>query len=91
MSPSARQSNLACPPSCDSMLAITLLVPKPRDAGFSTRGPPVSTHTMSRTPASISQLTESRPVNADRAPYLAELVMSSCKASATVCAVAGCN
>jgi len=26
--PSERQSNWACPPSCDSMLAITLLVPK---------------------------------------------------------------
>ena len=45
------------------MLAITLLVPKPRDAGFSTGGPPDSAHTMSRTPASISQLTESRPVS----------------------------
>ena len=36
--PSERQSNSAWPPRCDSMLAITLLVPNPRDAGFSTSG-----------------------------------------------------
>ena len=87
--PSGRQSNSAWPPSCDSMLAITLRVPNPRDAGFSTRGPPVSTHTILSRPAWSSQLTDSRPDSVDSAPYFAELVTSSCSASATVCAVAG--
>ena len=73
------------------MLAITLLVPNPRDTGFSTGGPPVSTHTSLRRPAWSSQFTDSRPDSADRAPYFAELVTSSCSASATVCAVAGCS
>src|SRR5882757_7468695 len=34
MRPSERQSNKASPPSCDSMLAITLRVPNPRDFGL---------------------------------------------------------
>ncbi len=59
--PSARQSNSALPPSCDSMLAITLRVPNPRVAGFSTGGPPVSDHTIFRRLAWFSQLTCSRP------------------------------
>ena len=42
-------------------------------------------------PVSFSQLTDSRPVSVDSAPYLAELVTSSCSASASVCAVAGCS
>ena len=71
------------------MLAITLLVPNPRDTGFSTGGPPVSTHMILRRPAWSSQLTDSRPDSVDRAPYFAELVTSSCSASATVWAVAG--
>jgi hypothetical protein len=65
------------------MLAITLLVPNPRDTGFSTGGPPVSTHLILRRPWS-SQSTESRPASVDRAPYFAELVTSSCSASAMV-------
>ena len=73
------------------MLAITLRVPNPRDTGFSTGGPPVSTHMILRRPAWSSQFTDSRPDSVDRAPYFAELVTSSCSASATVCAVAGSN
>ena len=48
--PSGRQSNSAFPPSCDSMLAMTLRVPNPLDTGFSTTGPPVSIQTSSRRP-----------------------------------------
>ena len=81
--PSGRQSNSAWPPSCNSMLAITLRVPNPRDTGFSTGGPPVSTHMILRRPAWSSQPTDSRPDSVDRAPYFAELVTSSCSASAT--------
>ena len=71
------------------MLAITLLVPNPRVTGFSTGGPPLSTHMILRRPAWSSQLTASRPDSPDRAPYFAELVTSSCSASAMVWAVAG--
>ena len=69
--PSGRQSNSALPPSCDSMLAITLLVPNPLDAGISTAGPPVSTHMMSRRPDLSSQLTDKRPASVDSAPSFA--------------------
>src|SRR6478735_5647403 len=78
--PSERQSNSACPPSCDSMLAMTLLVPNPRDAGLSTRGPSLSSHTIWRTSARISHLMVRRPASVDSAPYFAELVTSSCSA-----------
>jgi hypothetical protein len=49
------------------MLAITLLVPNPRDAGFSTAGPPLSTHMILSRPSCSSQLTDSRPDSADSA------------------------
>src|SRR6185436_8770277 len=85
--PSLRQSNSALPPSCDSMLAITLRVPKPRDVGSATCGPPLSSQVRRSEPVSFSQFTASRPERVDSAPYFAELVTSSCSASASVCAV----
>src|SRR5262249_61013107 len=80
--PSARQSNIACPPSWDSTLAIRLRVPKPREVGSRTSGPPLS----SQVSASVSPVTvqsiDNCPESDDSAPDLAELVTTSCKASA---------
>src|SRR5260370_20353428 len=71
--PSERQSNSACPPSCDSMLAITLLVPNPRDTGFSTTVPFFSSPPIPNTSASASHLIERRPDRVERAPHFAQL------------------
>src|SRR5438128_1737950 len=82
--PSGRQSNSARPPSWVSMLAITLLVPKPLVDGVSTGGPNSSFHSSSRQSGLSFQFTAMQPDNDDRAPYLAALVASSCSASARV-------
>src|SRR4030088_2015908 len=73
------------------MLAITLLVPKPRDDGIFTWGPASSFHSSSRKSSTNFQVNVIRPCNDDSAPYLAALVASSCKAKASVCAVEGSN
>src|ERR1700739_3022159 len=82
--PSERQSNKACPPSCDSILFIRLLVPKPRISGFWTKGPPVSSHDKTRLSDWPCHMTDNCPDKVERAPYFAELVTSSCKAKASV-------
>ena len=65
--------------------------PVDRLVGFSTAGPSFSSQTIRKASLWTSQLIETRPDSVESAPYLAELVTSSCKASAIVCAVAGCS
>src|SRR5215472_15373440 len=83
--------NLAWPPSCPSMLATMMRVPKPRCAGLRARGPPDSCQCSTSVLGLSSQLTLSRPAIDDRAPYLTALVASSCRASVNVWAEAGCS
>src|SRR6185312_6647816 len=89
--PSGRQSNDAWPASCPSMLAVMIRVPKPGDDGAWVGGPPVSVHFITRVPGLSSQVRWTRPDIEDRAPYLAALVTSSCSASASDWAAAGCS
>src|SRR3954454_10177964 len=89
--PSDSQSNLALPPSWVSQVAVISLVPKPRDVGGAVAGPPLSVHGRFSRPALSSQDTLTVPDSDDSAPYLTALVASSCRASARICAVAGCS
>src|SRR6187399_930984 len=89
--PSGRQSNATFPASCPSTLAVMILVPKPGDDGACVGGPPLSVHFSTSVPGLSSQLRFNRPDIDDNAPYLAALVTSSCRASASDCAAAGCS
>src|SRR5262252_6378006 len=89
--PAQFHSNTALPPSCCSILAAITFRPKLRDEGSATGGPPFSTQcrVSASVPSSHSRLT--LPLGEDNAPCLAALVASSCSASASPCAVAGCS
>src|SRR5581483_2148700 len=88
-SPSVRHSNVVLPPSWRSTLDVMMRVPKPDLSGATVGGPPASRQSMLIAAGSTCQLTASAPELRDSAPYFAALVASSCKASASVCAVVG--
>src|SRR3954447_23233920 len=90
-SPSGRQSNTVWPASWPSMLAVMIRVPKPGDDGACVAGPPLSVHFSTSVPGLSSHARCTRPDREDSAPYLAALVTSSCSASASDCAAAGCS
>src|SRR6516165_2653493 len=73
------------------MLAAITLRPKLRDDGSVTDGPPFSIQRKVSESAPNSQYRETLPEGDDSAPCLAALVASSCRASASPCAVAGCR
>src|SRR3974377_327633 len=67
------------------MLAFMILVPNPRALGDVTDGPPDSSQCKFNVPVSGEQRMPSIPSGVDSAPYLAELVASSCRTSARLC------
>src|ERR1700741_2292152 len=89
--PALFQSNAALPPNCCSILAAITLRPQLRDEGSATGGPPFSTQCSVSASASSSHSRLIFPLGDDKAPCLAALVASSCSASASPCAVAGCS
>ena len=60
-------------------------------SGFPDQRPACFFHDNTRMFASICHITDNCPDLAERAPYFAELVTSSCRARASVCAVTGTN
>jgi uncharacterized protein DUF6894 len=83
-SPSARQSKRISPFSWPRIMPSITRVPKPRRVGGSTGGPPVSVQRRTRRPSDGSDHSIRTCASAtDRAPCLAALVTSSCRATAT--------
>ena len=89
--PRESQSNAALPPSCCSMLATMTFRPKLRVDGCAMGGPPFSAQCSESASGSNCHSSVMRPFGDDSAPCLAALVASSCRASASPCAVAGCS
>src|SRR5713101_8445449 len=70
------------------------LVPKPRDLGSCTGGPPDSRQSIHRRWPPLSttvQDTASAPFTVDNAPYLAALVANSCSTMASISAARGAS
>src|SRR4029077_11587469 len=80
--PSACQSSRVFPERAAIIPSITRL-PKPLRVGSCTLGPSVSFQSkVSSPPGSCDHFKSTRPLAADKAPYLAALVANSCKAIA---------
>jgi len=79
--PSASTSIFALPPEPRTLASINR-VPKPRRMGASTFGPPFSAQPISSMPPLTAHTMLTAPSVFDNAPYLSELVPSSCKSIA---------
>src|SRR5665213_686072 len=90
MTPSALQSNVIDPPSWTVMPRLSSRLPyPPAPAGAVTGGPPRSVQTITTSLSCGAHDMSSVPAGDDSAPYLSELVASSCTTSASV--VAACS
>ncbi len=87
--PCGLQSKSTRPLPEEFKFAWMIFIPKPVDDGFSMRGPPFSSQSSVRRPSSVAHRTASSPPFAESAPYFAAFVASSCRVSATDCAVSG--
>ena len=86
--PSGHQLRSIDPPRCPQTLRSTSLVPyPPGPVGSWTSGPPRSLQTTTTSASCEWQETSSTPEGAENAPYLSELVASSCTTSASTVVV----
>ena len=88
--PWGRNSKVVWPFSSRPVTWLSRVEPKPVCSGAETTGPPDSTQSRAKPPLGVTaQVTSTRPVSADRAPYFRALVASSCRASDRALAARG--